>query len=107
MRRGSRARPARLRRRRSAGERLRYPGRMDHSTDDAAAHGPTERLEQQVAFILELDKLKRVTRRAYLLSNDRRENSAEHRWHVALMALVLAEHSDEPINRERVMKMLT
>lgn len=65
-----------------------------------------DRLAQQIEFILELDELKRVKRRAYLFNEDRYENSAEHSWHVALMALVLAEHSDEPIDQGRVMKML-
>jgi putative hydrolase of HD superfamily len=64
------------------------------------------RLARQIEFILELDKLKSVSRRAVLFAEDRRENSAEHSWHVALMALVLAEHANEGVDRERVVKML-
>lgn len=67
--------------------------------------GP-ERLKQQIDFILEIDRLKGIVRRSYLLHEDRRENSAEHSWHVALAASMLAEHADEPVDRERVVKML-
>jgi putative hydrolase of HD superfamily len=65
-----------------------------------------ERLEQQIAFVLELDKLKNVSRRSYVLGSPRRENSAEHSWHVALAAMLLAEHADPAVDRERVVKML-
>lgn len=64
------------------------------------------RLAQQLAFILELDKLKSVWRRSYLINGTRHENSAEHSWHLALMALVLAERANEPVNLSRVLKML-
>jgi putative hydrolase of HD superfamily len=66
----------------------------------------TERLSQQLAFILEIDRLKSVCRRSYLLDGARLENSAEHSWHVALMALVLAEHAAEPVDATRAMKLL-
>jgi putative hydrolase of HD superfamily len=65
-----------------------------------------DRLQQQLAFILELDKLKQVMRRSYLANGERLENSAEHSWHLALMALVLAEHANEPVNVGRVIKMV-
>lgn len=64
------------------------------------------RLARQIEFICEADKLKRVRRRSYLFEEDRRENSAEHSWHVALMAMVLAEHADETVDRERVLRMM-
>lgn len=65
------------------------------------------RLEQQLAFVLEIDKLKQVARRTRLLTGDARfENSAEHSWHLALMAVVLAEHSNEPVDVGRLVKML-
>jgi putative hydrolase of HD superfamily len=54
------------------------------------------RLQQQVEFILEIDRLKTVYRRTYLTDKSRHENSAEHSWHIAVMALVLAEYSNEP-----------
>ncbi|MFI5143734.1 MAG: HD family hydrolase [Thermoanaerobaculales bacterium] len=64
------------------------------------------RLEQQVRFLLEIDRLKHVLRQSYLVRSSRRENSAEHSWHVAVMALVLAEHATEPVDLARVVKML-
>ena len=66
----------------------------------------TERLNQQIAFILEIDKLKSVLRRSYLLNENRHENSAEHSWHLSVMALVLAEHADADLDTRRVLKML-
>jgi putative hydrolase of HD superfamily len=64
------------------------------------------RLAQQIRFLLEIDKLKHVLRRSYLVGGARRENSAEHSWHVAVMALVLSEYAAEPVNVARVVKML-
>lgn len=64
------------------------------------------RLDQQIGFILELDTLKSVLRRSYLLNNTRRENSAEHSWHLSAMALVLAEHANADTDQLRVLKML-
>jgi len=66
----------------------------------------SDRLRDQVGFILEIDKLKGVVRRTYLVDGSRRENSAEHSWHVAVMAAVLAEHADEPVDAGRVARML-
>ncbi len=64
------------------------------------------RLEQQIEFILELDKLKTVLRQTFLPNQQRRENSAEHSWQLATMALVLAEHAREKIEIPRVVRML-
>jgi len=66
------------------------------------------RLEQQMAFILEVDQLKNVERQTLIVDGTRRENSAEHSWHIALMALLLAEHADHPdqLNLLKVVKML-
>ncbi len=66
----------------------------------------TERLHQQIAFILEIDKLKSILRRTYLVNDPRHENSAEHSWHLAMMAMVLAEHANAEVNLLRVLKML-
>jgi 5'-deoxynucleotidase YfbR-like HD superfamily hydrolase len=63
-------------------------------------------LEDQIAFLVEADKLNTVLRRNYTVAADRRENSAEHSWHVALTAMLLAEYSNEPVNVDRVVKML-
>lgn len=69
-----------------------------------------DRLERQIAFLLEIDKLKDVVRRNYLVHGERRENTAEHSWHLAMAALVLAEHAEEPAGRKldlaRVLQML-
>lgn len=64
------------------------------------------RLSQQIGFILEIDRLKGVLRRTILLDRSRHENSAEHSWHLALMALVLAEYASEPIDPLRVLQMV-
>ena len=66
----------------------------------------SRRLESQVRFLLEIDALKHVERRSWLLGESRRENSAEHSWHVALLAVLLAEHADEPVVVDRVVRML-
>jgi putative hydrolases of HD superfamily len=65
-----------------------------------------DRLARQLHFILELDKLKSVYRRTYLLDGTRSENSAEHSWHLALMAIVLAEHANEPLDIGKVIRMV-
>ncbi len=64
------------------------------------------RLEQQIQFILEIDKLKSILRRTSLINEARRENSAEHSWHIAMMAILLAEHANEALNLTHVVKML-
>lgn len=66
----------------------------------------SERLTQQIQFIVELDKLKRVLRQTLLTDQSRRENSAEHSWHIAMMAMVLAEYASVPVDVLRVMKLL-
>ncbi len=64
------------------------------------------RLEQQIEFILEIDRLKTVLRRTVLTDGSRHENSAEHSWHLAVMALLLAEHANETVDLLRVLKMV-
>ena len=51
------------------------------------APGQKDRFRQQIEFILEVDKLKHVLRKTILMDRSRRENSAEHSWHIALMVL--------------------
>lgn len=66
-----------------------------------------QRLAQQLAFVTEIDKLKQVLRQTWLLDSSRRENDAEHSWHLALMAMVLAEYAPHAaLDRFRVLKML-
>ncbi|CAN5461966.1 HD domain-containing protein [soil metagenome] len=64
------------------------------------------RLDQQIQFILEIDKLKSILRRTSLINEARRENSAEHSWHIAVMAVLLSEHANEALNLAHVVKML-
>ncbi|MCL9804964.1 HD domain-containing protein, partial [Flavobacterium amniphilum] len=59
-----------------------------------------------MAFIKEIDKVKYIQRRTKLFNSDRRENDAEHSWHLAMMTLILAEHSDKPIDVLKVLKMV-
>jgi putative hydrolase of HD superfamily len=65
-----------------------------------------EHLQKQVAFIHEIDKVKYIQRKTRLFNSDRNENDAEHSWHLAVMAIVLAQHADEPIDTLKVVKML-
>ncbi len=64
------------------------------------------RLSAQIAFIVEIDKLKTILRQTLLMDASRRENDAEHSWHIATMAFVLAEYADDPVDAGRVAKML-
>ena len=66
----------------------------------------TTDLLDQIAFIKEIDKVKYIQRKTKLFNSDRNENDAEHSWHLALMAIVLAEHSDQPIDILKVVKMV-
>ena len=63
-------------------------------------------LEKCFEFILELEKLKAVERRTKPLGLDRYENSAEHSWQIALLALILSNYAEESVNVEKVIKML-
>ena len=64
------------------------------------------RLEQQIRFITEIDKVKNIFRQPYLADGKRKENDAEHSWHIALMAYLLQEHAEEPVDVPRVMLMM-
>jgi putative hydrolases of HD superfamily len=65
-----------------------------------------ERLEQQLTFLHEIDRLKNIVRRTRLFDGSRLENDAEHSWHLAMMVIVLAEHSNEKIDLSKVIKMV-
>ncbi len=64
------------------------------------------RLQTQLDFIIEVDKLKNILRRTILVDGSRRENDAEHSWHLAMAAIILQEYAAEAINMERVLKMV-
>lgn len=66
----------------------------------------TTNLLKQINFIKEIDKLKYIQRKTKLFNSDRNENDAEHSWHLAMMTIVLAEHSDRPIDVLKVLKMV-
>lgn len=64
------------------------------------------KLKQQIEFIQEIDRLKLIIRRSLICGGERRENSAEHSWHLAMCAITLAEHANEPVDVLRVVKMV-
>ena len=64
-----------------------------------------ERLKKQLDFALEIDKEKNILRQTHLSGHGRNENDAEHAWHMAIMAYLLREYSNEPVDITRVMLM--
>lgn len=64
------------------------------------------RLRQQLDFILEMDRLKTITRQSYLADGSRKEGDAEHSWHLAVMCMLLAEHANEPVDVTRTILMV-
>ena len=64
-----------------------------------------ERLKQQLDFILEIDKEKNILRQTHLSGHGRRENDAEHAWHMAIMAYLLKDYANEPVDIAKVMIM--
>lgn len=81
-------------------------------THTSAGIGPVpvdiggERLAQAITFIMEADRLKNVLRKARILPSGRHENTAEHSWHVTLLAVVMAEYAAGPVDLPRVLRML-
>jgi len=65
-----------------------------------------DHLSKQISFIKEIDKIKYIQRKTKLFNSDRCENDAEHSWHLAMMTIVLAEHSVAPIDVLKVLKMV-
>ena len=65
-----------------------------------------ERLKKQMEFIVEIDKVKNIFRQTYLADRGRKENDAEHSWHLALMAVLLKEYSSEEVDLSRVVPMV-
>lgn len=64
-----------------------------------------DRLEKQIAFLIEVDKLKNIFRQTRNFHEKRHENDAEHAWHMSLMALILSEHANSEIDVLKVVKM--
>lgn len=65
-----------------------------------------DRLRKQLEFVVEIDRLKGIVRQTLLTDRSRQENSAEHSWHLAVMALVLSEYAKDAIDVIRVVKMV-
>src|SRR5215212_6049983 len=65
-----------------------------------------DRLLRQVAFLVEADKLKQIIRRTPLVDTSRLENSAEHSWHLVLVAMIVREYAAAPIDLLRVIEMV-
>ncbi|MBQ9983030.1 MAG: HD domain-containing protein [Lachnospiraceae bacterium] len=65
-----------------------------------------ERLQKQLEFTLELDKLKYIERQSYVADGSRHENDSEHSWHLALMAMLFSEYANEKVDVLRVIKMV-
>jgi len=65
----------------------------------------SEHLGQQLKFIMEIDKLKAVLRQSHLVEDKRRENSAEHCWHLAMATWIFADYAEESVDVWRVVKM--
>ncbi|MBE9223986.1 HD domain-containing protein [Phormidium sp. LEGE 05292] len=65
-----------------------------------------DRLTQQIQFIIEIDKLKNILRQTKLTNGSRQENSAEHSWHIAIMAIILAEYAEPEVDIIKAIKML-
>jgi len=86
----------------AAGEKL-----IADNFDNELQSGQKDRFKQQIEFILEVDKLKHVLRQTILMDKSRRENSAEHSWHIALTVMLLSEYArDGEIDFFRVMRIL-
>ena len=64
-----------------------------------------DRIERQLAFALEIDKVKNIFRQTHLSGNGRNENDAEHSWHMAIMAYLLREYANEEVDITKVMIM--
>ncbi|MFI8480113.1 HD family hydrolase [Pseudomonas sp. NPDC078700] len=67
---------------------------------------PTDHIAQQLAFLVELDKLKSVMRQSPLINQNRKENSAEHSWHLSMFALTLSAHAKDQVDTLHVVKLL-
>jgi len=77
------------------------------TTDNKQRLQPNQRLEQQIRFIIEIDKLKKIMRQSRITDDSREENDAEHSWHLAVMAMTLAEYAnDAHLDILKVMKMV-
>ncbi len=77
-----------------------------HLIPQPAAGSAASELMQDIGFIVELDGIKNIFRKTMVLGTDRRENDAEHSWHIAVIAMLLEKYSSFGINMTKVLKML-
>ena len=63
-------------------------------------------LQKDLSFIVELEKMKEVFRRTMIIGSDRRENDAEHSWHISVMAMLLSSYNKDKIDTNHAIKML-
>ena len=63
-----------------------------------------QRFTEQIEFLVEMDKMKNIYRQTRVLHEDRAENDAEHAWHLAMLAIVLSEYANEPVDLKTVLK---
>ena len=89
----------------SAGSRISGSCSLKKGTVPMDREDRNERLEKQLAFSLEIDKEKNVLRQTHLSGHGRRENDAEHAWHMAIMAWLLREYANAPVDIGKVMLM--
>ena len=76
-----------------------------YNDGEKAGNNMEERLKQQMAFALEIDQEKNIFRQTHLSGHGRNENDAEHAWHMAIMAYLLREYANEPVDIGKVMIM--
>jgi len=69
-------------------------------------HMASDRFKKQMGFVVEMDKLKRILRQTILTDRSRQETSAEHSWHLGVMALILSEYAESEVDLLRVLKMV-
>lgn len=68
---------------------------------------PSERLQKQIDFIVEIDKMKKIFRQNVVIGTNRNENDAEHSWHLAVMAMLLSEYAESKnLDNLKVLKMI-
>ncbi|MGL5099739.1 MAG: HD domain-containing protein, partial [Fusobacteriaceae bacterium] len=65
-----------------------------------------EKIRKQLDFLIEIDKVKGILRQSLILQGERRENDAEHSWHMSLAAMTLREYYKEEVDMEKVLKMI-
>jgi putative hydrolase of HD superfamily len=85
---------------------LRHDDSAGAADGTRPARQPEARLDAQLAFLSEIDRLKQVLRASPTTDGARRENAGEHSWHIAMYALVLAEHADRGVSVDRAIRML-